>query len=128
LNGVRVINTINLYSFVGKVISIIFSYSSSLALGPEGPMVHIGSMLGAGLSAAKSRTLGIRLPTFESLRNDRDQRDFIASGAAAGITAAFGTPVGGVLFALEETASFWSRELTWRTLFGILLPKHLLLL
>lgn len=36
---------------------------------------------------------------------------------------AFGTPVGGVLFALEETASFWSRELTWRTLFGCMVSS-----
>lgn len=83
-------------------------------------MVHIGSMIGAGLSAAKSRTLRFRLPSiFERLRSDKEQRDFITSGAAAGISAAFGAPIGGVLFAIEETSSFWSRELTWRTFFGL---------
>jgi len=122
LNGVRVLGTINLKTFIGKVLSLIFGYSSCLALGPEGPMVHIGSMVGGGLSAAKSRTLHIRLPKmFERLRNDKEQRDFISSGAAAGLAAAFGAPIGGVLFAIEEASSFWNRELTWRTFFGCMI-------
>jgi hypothetical protein len=31
-----------------------------MALGPEGPMVHIGAIVGAGIALGKSRTLGIR--------------------------------------------------------------------
>eukprot|EP01117_Protostelium_nocturnum_P011078 TRINITY_DN4018_c0_g1_i1.p1 TRINITY_DN4018_c0_g1~~TRINITY_DN4018_c0_g1_i1.p1 ORF type:complete len:581 (+),score=182.78 TRINITY_DN4018_c0_g1_i1:96-1745(+) len=124
LNGVVIHGVINIKTFIGKVISIIFSFSSCLALGPEGPMVHIGSMVGGGLSSGKSKTLHLRLPrVFEVLRTDKEQRDFISSGAAAGIAAAFGAPIGGVLFALEETSSFWSRELTWRTFFGTMVAS-----
>ena len=46
LNGVRVDGTINLKSFAGKILSIIPAYASCLSLGPEGPMVHIGAMVG----------------------------------------------------------------------------------
>jgi H+/Cl- antiporter ClcA len=46
---------------------------------------------------------------------DRDRRDFICVGSGAGMAAALGAPVGGVLFALEETSSHLSALLIWRT-------------
>lgn len=78
-------------------------------------MIHMGAMTGAGISQGRSRTLGLDL--FNMFRDPRDKRDFISAGAAAGVSAAFGAPVGGLLFAMEEVSSFWNQTLGWQTFF-----------
>ena len=60
------------------------------SIGREGPTVHIG----AALMDALGRLAGV---PFQSI-----QRALILAGGAAGIAAAFNTPIAGIVFAVEE--------------------------
>ncbi len=94
----------DLKTLVCKVLGVTCSVSAGLPVGKEGPMVHSGSIVASTVSSRRTR-------------NDRQKRDFVACGAAAGVCTAFSAPIGGILFALEEGTSYWSPSLTWRTFF-----------
>ncbi|KAM0835907.1 hypothetical protein ACQ4PT_062651 [Festuca glaucescens] len=80
-------------------------------------MVHTGACIANLLGQGGSRKYHLTCNWLKYFKNDRDRRDLITCGAAAGVAAAFRAPVGGVLFALEEAASWWRSALLWRTFF-----------
>lgn len=47
-------------------------------------------------------------------RNPSDKRDAVTAGVAVGVATAFNAPIGGLLFAFEEVASFWKHSLGWQ--------------
>ena len=112
LNGTNPPRFLTPAAGIVKVVGVCFSVSSGLIIGKEGPLIHIGAVLGNVLSTLpKARLAGFRRSPF---RSDRHKRDFVSAGAAAGVAGAFSSPVGGICFALEEAASYWSLSLLWR--------------
>jgi CIC family chloride channel protein len=79
----------------GKFLACSVSIGSGNSLGPEDPSLHMG----AGIASLLGRLF----------RLTRDRMRLIAPvGAAAGIAAAFNTPITAVLFVIEEVVAGWS--------------------
>jgi len=126
INGTHVKHFLRLRTIVVKVLGTMLAASSGLAAGSEGPLIHIGAGVGSGLTRGdKMRNFFIEFsPSILGLfHNDRDRREFVSAGAAAGLAAAFGSPIGGVLWVLEETSSAWTPALIWRTFTAALLAS-----
>ncbi|XP_072442536.1 H(+)/Cl(-) exchange transporter 6 isoform X2 [Chiloscyllium punctatum] len=117
LNGVKIPGIVRLRTLVCKAVGVLFCVAGGLFVGKEGPMIHSGAVVGAGLPQFQSITFHKIQFNFPYFRSDRDKRDFVSAGAAAGVAAAFGAPIGGTLFSLEEGSSFWNQALTWKVLF-----------
>ncbi|KAK4474750.1 hypothetical protein MN116_001874 [Schistosoma mekongi] len=117
LNGLNIPRVMRCLTMVVKGVGVVLAVSGGLAVGKEGPMIHIGSVIAAGLSQGRLRFFKSSLSCLKIFRNDQEKRDFVSAGAAAGVAAAFGAPVGGLLFSLEEGASFVYQRLTWTILF-----------
>ncbi|XP_057446487.1 chloride channel protein CLC-c-like isoform X2 [Lotus japonicus] len=117
LNGIDAHTILAPRTLFVKIVGSILGVSAGFVVGKEGPMVHTGACIASLLGQGGSRKYHLTWTWLRYFKNDRDRRDMITCGAAAGVAAAFRAPVGGVLFALEEAASWWRSALLWRTFF-----------
>ncbi len=83
---------------VGKVLLTLLGLASGASIGREGPTVQVGASLMHALGKS------LRLPRLEL------RRALVLAGGAAGVAAAFNTPLAGIVFAIEELShSFEAR-------------------
>ena len=109
LNGINYPNVISFETFVTKVLGVVLAVVGGLCVGKEGPLAHIGANIGAVVAY-------LPLPRFAWFQNDTYKRNFIAAGTSAGVSAAFGAPIGGTLFAFEisKPNTFWRFSVVWK--------------
>ncbi|KAJ6771563.1 CHLORIDE CHANNEL PROTEIN CLC FAMILY MEMBER [Salix koriyanagi] len=117
LNGLDIHGILLFRTLIGKIFGSIGSVGGGLALGKEGPLVHTGACIASLLGQGGSSKYHLSLRWLQVFKSDRDRRDLVTCGCAAGVAAAFRAPVGGVLFALEEVTSWWRSQLMWRVFF-----------
>ncbi|KAI0132686.1 voltage gated chloride channel [Xylariales sp. AK1849] len=99
-----------------KSIALPLAIASGLSVGKEGPSVHYAVCTGNVISRM-----------FEKYRNNASKtREILSACAAAGVGVAFGSPIGGVLFSLEEMSSYFPLKTMWRSYFCALVATAVL--
>lgn len=104
LNGVRMPRLFWAITGWIKFWAISLAVATGMSLGKEGPLVHIAGAMSGCLARLTDR-----------YRNSqRAQLELLATSTAAGVSVAFGAPLGGVLFAVEEMSTIYSERILIR--------------
>lgn len=93
---------------VGKMALTLAALLGGASVGREGPTVHVG----AGLLYSMGRRFGFDDPTAAGR--------FILAGSAAGLAAAFNTPLAGVVFAIEEMSGTFEHRMSGTLLTAVI--------
>ena len=107
LSGFVVHGYLGLRTLVVKTLALILSVASGLSIGKEGPYVHIATCVG---------NIACRLFSKYN-HNDGKRREILSASAASGVGVAFGAPISGVLFSLEEVSYYFPPKTLFRTFF-----------
>lgn len=104
------------WTLVIKSLGLPLAIASGLSVGKEGPSVHYAVCTGNVISRF-----------FEKYRTDAAKtREILSASAAAGVGVAFGSPIGGVLFSLEEMSNYFPLKTMWRSYFCALVATAVL--
>ncbi|XP_062998023.1 H(+)/Cl(-) exchange transporter 5 isoform X1 [Elgaria multicarinata webbii] len=116
LSGFIIRGYLGKWTLLIKTITLVLAVSSGLSLGKEGPLVHVACCCG-----------NILCHLFTKYRkNEAKRREVLSAAAAAGVSVAFGAPIGGVLFSLEEVSYYFPLKTLWRSFFAALVAAFTL--
>lgn len=119
LSGFVIPHFLDLKVLLIKAIGAVFAVATGMCLGKEGPFVHIATCV--------AYLVGMLFPKYNE--NGRKMRELLSAGCSAGLSVAFGAPIGGVLFSMEEISTYFPRKVLWRaflcSLFAAMVLKAL---
>ncbi|KAL6014257.1 glycerol ethanol, ferric requiring protein [Candidozyma auris] len=93
------------WTLIIKGLGLPLAIASGLSLGKEGPSVHYAVCVGNCIAKL-----------FKKYRQSASKsREFLTATSAAGVAVAFGSPMGGVLFAMEEISSVFQLSTLWKS-------------
>ncbi|CAR30818.1 hypothetical protein ZYGR_0P01200 [Zygosaccharomyces rouxii] len=100
---------LNGLTLIVKSIALPLAISSGLSVGKEGPSVHYATCCGYVIT----NWLMKDVLTYSK------QSEYLTAASGAGVAVAFGSPIGGVLFSLEEIASSveFSASTLWKSFY-----------
>ncbi|XP_063741806.1 chloride channel protein 2a isoform X3 [Eleginops maclovinus] len=120
LRGVVLKEYLTFKTFVAKVIGLTCALGSGMPLGKEGPFVHVASLCAALLSKVMAPLFGgiYMEEPFEGSKNELRNTEMLSAACAVGVGCCFAAPIGGVLFSIEVTSTFFAVRNYWRGFFA----------
>ncbi|KAK3332457.1 chloride channel protein 5 [Cercophora scortea] len=105
LGGFIIRRFLGVWTLITKSLGLVLAVASGMWLGKEGPLVHV---------ACCCANLFIKLfPNISN--NEARKREVLSAAAASGISVAFGSPIGGVLFSLEQLSYYFPDKTMWQS-------------
>ena len=99
LSGTHIHHFLSLRTLLAKSVGLILCFSSGLPIGREGPYVHLSCCIAIML---------MRTPVYRRyLKSSARRIDMLTVAMSTGVSAAFGTPFGGVVFAVEVVSQYF---------------------
>ncbi|XP_067615143.1 chloride channel protein 2 isoform X4 [Eurosta solidaginis] len=111
LRGVALKEYLTFKTLVAKVVGLTATLGSGMPLGKEGPFCHIASIVAQLLSKLVTSFQGI-------YENESRNSEMLAAACAVGVGSCFAAPVGGVLFSIEVTTTYFAVRNYWRGFFA----------
>ena len=105
LSGFVIPHIFDFKVLVVKAVGSVFAVATGMNLGKEGPFVHISACVGYLVASL--------VPKYAC--NPRKMREMLSVACSAGLSVAFGAPIGGVLFSYEEISTYFPRRVLWRS-------------
>jgi H+/Cl- antiporter ClcA len=102
---------------MGKILLTLLGLGAGASIGREGPTVQIG----AALMRALGQRFGRPGPAVSPLQEAAKLRALVLAGGAAGIAAAFNTPLAGVVFAIEELSRSFEQRTSGTVLTAVII-------
>jgi chloride channel 3/4/5 len=96
LSGFFIRRFLGTYTLVAKTVALVLAIALGMALGKEGPYVHLATCVG---------NIMTRMYPYID-RNDLMTKQVLTASALSGVALAFGSPLGSVLFILEEINNY----------------------
>lgn len=95
---------------IGRLLTVPFSVGAGICLGRLGPTCHVVAILAYQI---------LKFPLFKKLNSDMATKiPLISCGSAIGFASSFGTPAGGVFFAVDTIGTYYNFKSYWKLFFA----------
>ncbi|KAJ4224731.1 chloride channel [Fusarium solani] len=93
------------WTLVTKSLGLALAVASGMWLGKEGPLIHVACCCA-----------NVFTKLFHNINdNEARKREVLSAAAASGVSVAFGSPIGGVLFSLETLSYYFPDKTMWQS-------------